>query len=85
MWLEGRCGRGSSCSQAQPGKMDHSGVDGEGLQPLIPPRLARAEGPQQPLFLRMKACPRTACCISTKARSPTVTWQGPSGSKPHFW
>lgn len=36
MWLEGRCGRGRSCSQAQPGKMDHSGEDGEGSQPLIP-------------------------------------------------
>lgn len=58
------------------------------LQPLSsppPPSRAGLEGAQQPLFLRMKACPRTGCCISTKASSPTVTSQGPSASKPHFW
>lgn len=35
--LEGRCGRGSSCSQGQPGKMYSHGGDGEGSQPLILP------------------------------------------------
>lgn len=59
--------------------MDHSGGNAEESQQ------ASAQGPQQPLFLRMKACPCTACCIYTKARSPTVTSQGPSASKPHFW
>lgn len=48
------------------------------------PRFLPGLGAQQPLFLRMKAWPRTACCISVKARAPTVTWQGPSAWKPHF-
>lgn len=54
------------------------------LSPLPPSGSLPGLGAQQPLFLRMKAWPRTACCISVKARVPTVTWQGPSAWKPHF-
>lgn len=83
--LEGRGGRGSRCSRGQLRRMWSCGGDGEGSQPPVPSSRAGAEGAQQPLFLRMKACPRTACSISMKAMSPTVTAQGPSARNPHFW
>lgn len=68
-----------------PGRTRSCGGGCRGAAAPVPMRSTGAAGAQQPLFLRMKACPRTACSISTKAKSPTVTAQGPSARNPHFW